>query len=150
MWRGRNYSAEKRSIWAPNTFLLTTKTQRQQPFSDAVVLRATSPLRLRSNVSYHPSPHEWFGQDWGNTWGRCIIHGALLDANWAALHSQIQREAAAEMICWSRGQAPGLELNKTECVTSAANISVRSLEGWVVYLCACVWVHMFICAALAT
>lgn len=37
--------------------------------------------------------------------GCCIIHHLLLDTNRAALHSQIQSEAAAEIICWSRGQA---------------------------------------------
>lgn len=46
--------------------------------------------------------------------GCCIIHDLLLDTNWAALHSQIQSEAAAEMICWSRGQAPWLGWRKTK------------------------------------
>lgn len=39
--------------------------------------------------------------------GRCIIHD-LLDTNWAALHSQIQSEAAAEMKCWFGGLPPWL------------------------------------------
>ncbi len=42
----------------------------------------------------------------------CIIHDLLLDTNWAALHSQIQSEVAAEIICWSRGQAPWLGWEK--------------------------------------
>lgn len=36
--------------------------------------------------------------------GCFIIHELLLDTNWAALHSQIQSEAPAEIICWSRVQ----------------------------------------------